>query len=441
MTKFVARLSKIESFAVPAIILLSYLAFCFDMLRVRFAVSVILYAVSAAIPLWLLTRLVRYIIGKRTATYDGLNLSRQGRPLNNPRTLKWICVMLCVLSIGLAMFVSLIQHKGSFSFNYLRKGVFWALAALSVALFGEYRGTNLIRYALGLGCLAVVGTAGLVFVFKIGTIYYGNGGSRYLVLNLSNPNYLGIIMAYTFLIALYLFASDGRLWVKILMLAVAAAAIVFILGAGSRGPLIAIAIGFVIFVFGVVRNWAKPMGSIPLITVLLLLPLFVACVYVLAVQAIENVDSGVGTIQTSLVSGKSFATRYEMWVDALRGFVSNPIIGNYFEITEGLGNLQMHNVWLDLLASCGLLTFLFFFLICVISIYESTRFSHKNIMMYMACFSAFFGCFLIGIFEAGIMVSTIRFVAFLPLLSVCHLDRWPRSSVIGDTLSLDRYRI
>jgi O-antigen ligase len=99
--------------------------------------------------------------------------------------------------------------------------------------------------------------------------------------------------------------------------------------------------------------------------------------------------------------GKALDARLEIWGRALKAFSEHPLLGAYYEISDGTGMSQLHNTHLDTLVSYGLLPFvLFMTLICrgvrKILPYADTSLSKISLF-------AFYTIILQGTFEAALV--------------------------------------
>jgi len=103
--------------------------------------------------------------------------------------------------------------------------------------------------------------------------------------------------------------------------------------------------------------------------------------------------------------GKNLTSRVRIWSRALNGFMKHPIFGNYSGLSRGTGQSQMHNTHIDVLASYGIIPFVFFLKILYDRVMQSSR---KTTSMYQtAAFSAFCAVVVTGTFEAAMVAGAM----------------------------------
>lgn len=127
-------------------------------------------------------------------------------------------------------------------------------------------------------------------------------------------------------------------------------------------------------------------------------PLFFSLVYVGIFNAKIKIDE---------IAGKKFYSGREvLWYNALMDLKSHYIIGVYNEVSLGTGQSQLHNIYIDVLCSYGIVVFVLFFLYISWIILRQFRKLH-TIQQYIAFFSFLMMFFIGGTFEAAYVAGSI----------------------------------
>ena len=267
-----------------------------------------------------------------------------------------------------------------------------------------YNDPSLIEKGINVYLISIV-LMFLLFSFGIGVSYEQN---RLLIFK-ENPNIIGVKAVLAFLIVL------GKLFSKSINLKqflnpitlVLPAAIILIFATGSRGAFLSIFIGFILILL------FKKMSIFRKIVFVVLGVVFTGLTYN---YALENNQILQERLTKSVQSGD---TREVLWEGAIKIFENNPIIGigftNLFpEMYKHSGFfLYPHNVFLYVLATTGLIGFIFymsFILKVFISLYRSYQLT-KNVT-----YLVLFLMIVVNLMKVGGGVNMMLFWFFFALL-------------------------
>jgi O-antigen ligase len=158
---------------------------------------------------------------------------------------------------------------------------------------------------------------------------------------------------------------------------------------------------FAVFIILVLLDYIMPrfrITSKAMLYFLTMFPLVFAVVYLVDYSLFANADLSFG-----FGHGKHSGTRLEIWSFAFNKFFENPILGNYYGISNGTGSSQMHNTHVDVLASYGVVPFLLF----VNVLYKALKnFTNKQECRFnRVAFYAFIACLISGTFEASLVAG------------------------------------
>ncbi|EJT5931351.1 O-antigen ligase family protein [Clostridium perfringens] len=214
-----------------------------------------------------------------------------------------------------------------------------------------------------------------------------------LTFNFSNPNLTGI-----FLLNSCLYSILGVIYFKgyyrNISLITTIYLIKFVIDTKSRTALISIII-FIIITFIIYFRKRVNLNKY-FLDIILLTPFFIVYIYMYMVK------SGLINILSFMQSkGKPLGSRFFIWEYAINKFKENPLFGNYFGISNGTGMSQMHNIYVDVLSSYGIIIFMLFsiYMIRIInSINKKCNSKFQNIALL-----AFLTMILMGTGEAALV--------------------------------------
>lgn len=265
----------------------------------------------------------------------------------------FIVVLIIVLSFT-NVIINGIASGADFSFDYVKKLIMFDSTviyfALAVKINLDAKTYHILEcvYA-GVGLLLVA--AYYIYGRKM---YLLNGQyTEYLTFRFTNPNLTAVFLCC---MAMFLYNSamsaKKKLW-RLFLLTLAIVEVYFVFLTRSRNGQIAVVvfIGCILVLF--LRK--KQIKSMPQwgLALIAIAPLIFAQLYIKIVES-----SNLSTMFSFLVDeGKQLDSRVDIWRPAMRSFMESPIIGAYYQISNGTGSSQMHNTHIDILASYGLAVF------------------------------------------------------------------------------------
>jgi O-antigen ligase len=217
------------------------------------------------------------------------------------------------------------------------------------AIFVGSRRTDL-RLALSI-VLAITAFGALVLLFKLvtGDIHTTFAG-RFSLYSEEWPIYLGRDSADGVIIAIYAILAATRLSTRMAAIAVLPVLIVAMLAAGSRGPVVAFAVG-VVALLGLVAASPRARQRLLLVAGGLL--------GAGAIVPLALPSSSIGRALSTLMgsgTGLSSNGRTELWSEAFRGFSAHPLFGLGTGAFAGLNPEKHfpHNLFLEMAVELGL---------------------------------------------------------------------------------------
>lgn len=160
---------------------------------------------------------------------------------------------------------------------------------------------------------------------------------------------------------------------------------------------------YAVFILLVLLDYIMPrfrITSKALCLFLAIFPLLFAVFYIVEFSLFENADLSMGFGE----QGKHSGTRLKMWNFAFNQFLDNPILGNYFGISNGTGSSQMHNTHVDVLASYGIVPFALFISV-LYKVFKKFVDKQQVHRFNRVAFYAFIACLISGTFEASLVAG------------------------------------
>lgn len=232
------------------------------------------------------------------------------------------------------------------SFDYLSTFVF--LIFLLVSLYNNSIFTCNEKTKCYLAYIIMVVTFIYIFIyilFKNSEKIYWNGNKYYLTFNLTNPNLTGFFLLFLFIYNLMCSFSVGR-FLKLISLIFSLSLVFLILQTQARSCLIALL--FLVFAVLLFRKY-------PLNNFIMLLCILIPLIFVMLYMFIIEKGSDLTFLNIFVDEGKGLDSRYEIWKRTLDIIKSNLIGGNYYQISDGTGRFQMHNIWLHVCSGFGVI--------------------------------------------------------------------------------------
>jgi len=248
----------------------------------------------------------------------------------------------------------------------------------------------------------------VMFVGMYSQMHILNGRvTGYLTFRIGNPNLTGLFLVCLYMLELYrLFLPEKWFW-KLIHIGLAAALAFFVVESQSRNSFL------VLILFTVVCSWLMLRGGKRMrigkgVSYLIACfpALFVAGYMMLISSAwLQNLFSFM------VGEGKKLDSRVEIWNNALNNLAGSPLIGAYFEMSNGTGMFQMHNSHLDVAVSYGIPVLV---LVCVLLqkyLYQRGRiYEDKQNYIYILGFAC---SIMLGLGEAALFSGGLGLYVFV----------------------------
>lgn len=88
-------------------------------------------------------------------------------------------------------------------------------------------------------------------------------------------------------------------------------------------------------------------------------------IFVVVYMQIINAQTLTKIFSFMIGEGKALDSRFFIWGNAIDELMSSPIMGAYYQISNGTGMSQLHNTHIDILVSYGVLTFILVCIFCI----------------------------------------------------------------------------
>lgn len=238
----------------------------------------------------------------------------------------------------------------------------------------------------------------LASAFLVISYYYlGNNEKRgeSITLGFSNPNFTGMWLLHCVLfVALFIIkAFDGGSKWRLIAVPLLPVLVSLITQTEARGSIVGI-VFFAIFLL-----LFRPLKKIPR-----LFPFLVAVfplVYAIVYLNVVDIPWFRETFAFLESEGKTLDSRVGIWEKSFEFFRAAPLFGDYFGISGGTGQSQLHNTHIDVLCSYGIFAFVLF----VKFLYDrlTSAFSKAQGLYGRTAFFAFCSVIVAGSFEAAIV--------------------------------------
>lgn len=301
---------------------------------------------------------------------------------------------LSLLAVAITFFTVLgvISRAQSFHFEYYRKMIFFIATILLIFVC-----SRLSVPSSAIHFLEILGHYGAIYLIYKGatmTNYYWTSDA--ITMGYSNPNLAGIWAFYFFAVIFWSFFYTKKMPIKLFCILECTLLFSTCLKTESRASLLGIIFLVVAvaayLIYPKVKKWIMRFG----IFSPLLFPLGYLAIYYGKLLSPAKKEINVG-------GSAFFSGREILWRWALENLLKHPVLGAYNEINEGTGVSQMHNIYIDVLSTYGIvvfiLTVLFFYLII-----KKVMIHAKTLEQTVAVF-CFLSAMVHGTFEAALVVA------------------------------------
>lgn len=328
-----------------------------------------------------------------------------------------VCSFVCVVINGL-------HNNVTFSFSYFNKYLMFFNTIISFCYLVKNHdcflsNKSFFNYVVRLNTISCVNT---IIAFKyLGSSAYvmNNVVAKYLCMNFENPNKFALFITPIALLQFNFVLIDAGKIKKIIYCLLYCFMFYFIFESGSRNAqlvLIIATISSLIYKF----KYSKVSFIISkkLIFLISIFPILFFSIYMFFINS-----NFINSYFSFLVSdGKGLDSRVMIWEKAIRNFQINPLLGSYYEISDGTGVSQLHNTHVDVLTTYGLISF-FLFIIFLYNYYKYINLNKKNnfisnIFFIQLLLLTFLGCGEASLFSGGTGFN----VSYLIFSVFCFFD-------------------
>lgn len=307
--------------------------------------------------------------------------------------ISWFLVLLCVFCV---LCNWLIKGNG-IGFDYVKK-----LIMFCAFIFLLYYATRRETVVPGTVARVLEYAPLLASVFLVVSYYFlGNTERRgeAITLGFSNPNFTGMWLLHCFLfVALFVVrAFNGASKWRVLAVPLLPMLFSLITETEARGSIVG-AVFFLVFLLlgGVLKRIPRIFAFIVAV-----FPIVYAIVYLNLID-IEWFRETFSFLESE---GKTLDSRVGIWRRSFEFFRASPVLGDYFGISGGTGQSQLHNTHIDVLCSYGLFALLLFVKFLydrLVSAFSKAKGFYGNSSVFAFC-----AVVIAGSFEASIIAGAM----------------------------------
>lgn len=258
--------------------------------------------------------------------------------------------------------------NASLNFTYVKKVIMFAMAMMYLQTVYRVRvREDIERFINGAVDVVTILLIAMYFLRNPQMHLFVGRVSPYLTFRFSNPNTTGLFLVCLYMLELYRLFSAESWYMKLIRVAMAVCLAKFVYETQARNSLL------VMMIFTVVCGWLVFRGrknmriSSGTATFVAIFPVLFAAVYL----AVVNAEWFREVFAFLTGEGKGLNARVLIWSNVLDHIGRSPLIGAYYQISDGSGISQMHNTHLDIAASYGVPVMI---MVCVLL----KKYLHKN---------------------------------------------------------------
>jgi O-antigen ligase len=228
---------------------------------------------------------------------------------------------------------------------------------------------DLLKRLRLLGFVAAFSSLGLLYM--VATAPAEELGEKRLTIGGMNANIIGASAAPLFLLCLFLLLRPQKALHRGIHFSTAIVLLSIIMATGSRGSFMMVALGFIFIMRPVLKK------NMFMATFIILIPVVVYYLFTETLSGSQApTTSGFERITSTEDGTRSADTRAPVWDWAMKRFKTSPVIGVGW-MHFGNNSANVHSVYILILAECGLIGALLFFLVLIKL--PSTFLSHLQI--------------------------------------------------------------
>lgn len=339
----------------------------------------------------------------------------------------WVCTLMEQVSALdlLAMIISFLAFtcvvtngifsNAAFSFEYMKKYIMFCCSIIFFAAVMKTKIDEYTEYFLGWLFWCVGGILCVMYVAQNAQMHILNGQyTNYLTFRFTNPNMTALFLVCMSLFLVVVGVGKKRIVTKLLFFLMAGVEFIFLYQTLSRNALLAVGV-FLVFLLVLFLLQKKdriiviPQGILALCAVF---PMIFAELYL---QVVYN-PTIMRALSFIVEEGKKLDSRVRIWKEAFGHFRNSPLLGAYYQISNGTGMSQLHNTHIDILTSYGIIVFL---LTCIF-LWQLMVVVQKNNSHYMQVVAlvGFIAALFLGLGEAALFSGGLGIYLYVGIFLV-----------------------
>lgn len=312
------------------------------------------------------------------------------------------------------------------SFSYLKKVIIFIMSLLFLQT--AYRARITGELACFIGRVVDVLTVFLIFMFfwQNAQMHLLNGFvTVYLTFRFSNPNLTSLFLASMYMIQMRALVVPGSLGGKLFHIVLAVFLAFFVVQTQSRNSLLVLAFFTAAAVWLVIRKKRRFRVRYGLAAAVAVFPAVFAIMYSLLVSS-----KRIQQMFSFLVGeGKKLNSRVAIWEPAWNHLRSSPVIGAYYQGSNGTGQFQLHNTHLDVAVSYGVPVLILLCILLTVWLHQEER-DDSGTDQFVSMLG--FACaVMLGMGEAALFSGGLGIYIFMGSLLLLS-NREPQSRIASD---------
>lgn len=330
-----------------------------------------------------------------------------------------VLVVICVLLNGA-------RANARFGFSYLKKLIMFIMALLFFqTAFRVRAGEELCAFIHKVVDCLVIFLITMYFL-RTSRMYTLNGRRTvYLTFCFSNPNLTALFLSCLYMLKMHRLFEHGRWYVKLVHVLQMLFVGWFVLETQSRNCFLVLALYTMLSIWLVFKSRRNLRITKSWAILFAVFPAFLVAAYMLLVY-----NAWIQELLSFLVGeGKGLDSRAMIWGNALQQLWKSPVLGAYFEISEGTGVFQMHNSHLDIAVSYGIPVLV---LVCALLVrylcQQGRIYENRKGYIYILGFAC---AILLGMGEAAVFSGGLGLYIFAGLFLLLANQEHPKAKDVG----------
>lgn len=331
-----------------------------------------------------------------------------GRSVRKTLTAMDLLMMLTATLAVISVIINVWIAGGALYFDYFRKLIMFIMTLMFFQTAYRLRvDREIVRFMDRIVDLLTIFLV-VMYILQPMQAHMLNGRlTRYLTFGFNNPNTTGLFLTCLFMMEMYRLFKKEKWYMKTLHILMACVLIWFVVETQSRNCLLVLAMFVAVCIWLRFRSTRALQITRFWSVVIAWFPLLFALLYMLFIYSpwIQNALSFIVDV------GKELDSRTKIWTIALENIRQSPLIGDYFGISNGTGNSQLHNSHLDIMASYGIPILVMVCTALSTYLYQKGRiYEDKQSYIYILAFTC---AIMLGIGEAALFSGGLGIYIFV----------------------------